>query len=131
MADSSLRDEPFPAQSEQAVGEVNGVRTEVSRTAFSDKILVTVSQEGRLAQWVSLTVPLVPGPGFHVCAISGPGPALGPIPGRSRHGLAWGSLGDLAVCAFNAAGNVKSRQKAEMKSNFFIIIIYVIDRCCL
>lgn len=44
---------PFPAQTKQVAGKVNGVLTDVLSMGFSDRILVTVSQEGRLAHWVS------------------------------------------------------------------------------
>lgn len=49
---------PFPAKSKQATGLVNGTQTEVSSVFFADKILITVSQGGRLSQWVRLP-PLV------------------------------------------------------------------------
>ncbi|GAM39812.1 hypothetical protein TCE0_034r11660 [Talaromyces pinophilus] len=58
---------PFPAQTKQVAGKINGVLTDVLSMGFSDRILVTVSQEGRLAHW--LHVPLEnnnPGTdGFH------------------------------------------------------------------
>jgi proteasome assembly chaperone 3 len=44
---------PYPAQTKQAAGEVEGVLTEVMAISFSDKIMVTITQAGRLAQWVS------------------------------------------------------------------------------
>ena len=44
---------PFPAQTKQVAGKINGVLTDVLSIGFSDRILVTVSQEGRLAHWVS------------------------------------------------------------------------------
>jgi len=53
MADPEARDEPFPASSKQVTGTVNSIQTEVARMNFSDKILITISQGGRLAQWVS------------------------------------------------------------------------------
>lgn len=43
---------PFPATTKQAAGLVNGVQTAVSSIYFADKILLTVSQGGRLSQWV-------------------------------------------------------------------------------
>lgn len=52
MDSSDLREEPFPAPSKQAVGLIDGVETQASSTFFSDKIMVTLSQEGRLSQWV-------------------------------------------------------------------------------
>lgn len=43
---------PYPAITKQAAGIVNNVQTEVMSISFTDKIMVTVIQEGRLAQWV-------------------------------------------------------------------------------
>ena len=43
---------PFPATSKQAAGLVNGTPTDVSSVYFADKILITISQGGRLSQWV-------------------------------------------------------------------------------
>lgn len=53
MATLDIREDPFPARSRTASGLVNGVSTEIVLLEFSDKILITISQEGRLAQWVS------------------------------------------------------------------------------
>ncbi|CRG86237.1 proteasome assembly chaperone 3 [Talaromyces islandicus] len=47
---------PFPANTRQAAGTINGVLTDVQVISFSDRILVTISQHGRLAHW--LHVPL-------------------------------------------------------------------------
>lgn len=46
-------DLPFPAPTKQVAGMINGVKTDVMVMNFSDKIMVTISQEGRLAHWVS------------------------------------------------------------------------------
>ncbi|KAI9813768.1 MAG: hypothetical protein M1827_003558 [Pycnora praestabilis] len=43
---------PFPAATKQAANMVNGVKTEVMSISFSDKIMVTITQGGRLAQWI-------------------------------------------------------------------------------
>ncbi|WEW61539.1 hypothetical protein PRK78_007029 [Emydomyces testavorans] len=51
-----IEDLPFPAQTKQAAGLVGGIQTDVMMISFSDKILVTVTQNGRLAHW--LHVPL-------------------------------------------------------------------------
>jgi proteasome assembly chaperone 3 len=54
---SSLQDSlnlPFPASTRQVAGLVNGIQTDVVVMSFSDKIMVTISQAGRLAHWVSL-----------------------------------------------------------------------------
>ena len=42
----------YPAITKQSSGTVEGVLTDVTSIIFSDKIMVTVSQNGRLAQWV-------------------------------------------------------------------------------
>ncbi|ETI23650.1 hypothetical protein G647_05452 [Cladophialophora carrionii CBS 160.54] len=47
---------PFPAPTKQVAGEINGVKTDVMYMSFADKIMITVTQNGRLGQWV--TVPL-------------------------------------------------------------------------
>lgn len=43
---------PFPAKTKQVAGLVNGVETDLTSMYFADKILITISQGGRLAQWV-------------------------------------------------------------------------------
>ncbi|KAK2803863.1 hypothetical protein FQN50_006871 [Emmonsiellopsis sp. PD_5] len=45
-------DLPFPASTKQAAGVLGGISTDVMVVSFSDKIMVTVSQKGKLAQWV-------------------------------------------------------------------------------
>ena len=45
---------PYPAPTKQVAGEVNGVKTDVMLVSFSDKIIITITQNGRLAQWVWL-----------------------------------------------------------------------------
>jgi proteasome assembly chaperone 3 len=45
---------PFPAASKQVAGIVEGVLTDVMVMNFSDKIMLTISQEGRLSHWVCL-----------------------------------------------------------------------------
>lgn len=55
---SSLQDSlnlPFPATTKQIAGLVNGVQTDVVIMNFSDKIMVTISQAGRLAHWVFMS----------------------------------------------------------------------------
>ena len=52
----------YPVITKHASGMVDGVETEVSCFSFSDKIMITITQGGRLAQWVwaaSLDSPLV------------------------------------------------------------------------
>ncbi|KAL8734570.1 MAG: hypothetical protein Q9166_001470 [cf. Caloplaca sp. 2 TL-2023] len=42
----------YPATTKQAAGHIGGILTDVLSTTFSDKIMVTISQYGRLAQWI-------------------------------------------------------------------------------
>lgn len=50
--------ERFPANTKNENGTVGGVETTVSSIYFADKIMITISQAGRLSQWVRS--PLVP-----------------------------------------------------------------------
>ncbi|KAL8993420.1 MAG: hypothetical protein Q9188_007333 [Gyalolechia gomerana] len=43
---------PYPATTKQAAGHIDGVLTHITSTSFSDKIMVTITQDGRLAQWI-------------------------------------------------------------------------------
>ncbi|KAK5993487.1 hypothetical protein PT974_06918 [Cladobotryum mycophilum] len=54
MATQLAREELFPAKSRSASGLVNGIATEATSTQFSDRILVTLCQEGRLSQWIQV-----------------------------------------------------------------------------
>ncbi|PYH48208.1 proteasome assembly chaperone 3 [Aspergillus saccharolyticus JOP 1030-1] len=47
---------PFPAVTKQTAGIINGIPTDVMLVKFSDRIMVTISQKGRLGHW--LHVPL-------------------------------------------------------------------------
>jgi proteasome assembly chaperone 3 len=51
---SGIQQEPFPAKTKQAAGLIGGTETDISSISFSDKIMVTISQAGRLSQWVSI-----------------------------------------------------------------------------
>ncbi|KAE9374140.1 hypothetical protein N431DRAFT_404664 [Stipitochalara longipes BDJ] len=52
--DGSVEPTRFPAPSKQAAGLVNGTPTDVSSVYFADKILITISQGGRLSQWIQV-----------------------------------------------------------------------------
>ncbi|KAL2055182.1 hypothetical protein ABVK25_004520 [Lepraria finkii] len=53
----------YPAITKQAAGMIDGILTDVTTTTFSDKIMITITQDERLAQWIQ--VPLdSPNPGF-------------------------------------------------------------------
>jgi proteasome assembly chaperone 3 len=49
---NEMMDLPYPATTKQAAGLVNGVPTDVMMISFADKIMITITQNGRLAQWV-------------------------------------------------------------------------------
>lgn len=42
----------FPARTKQAYAVIAGIRTDVTTVFFADKILLTITQDGRLAHWV-------------------------------------------------------------------------------
>lgn len=48
----TMADAPFPATTKRTAGEIKGVLTDVMTVGFADKIVVTIVQNGRLAQWV-------------------------------------------------------------------------------
>lgn len=54
MEPDQLIDEPFPAASKHETGQIDGVATEATALFFSDRILLTLCQEGRLSQWASV-----------------------------------------------------------------------------
>lgn len=47
---------PFPACTKIASGAVNGIETTVTSIYFTDKILITITQSGRLAHWVHVSL---------------------------------------------------------------------------
>lgn len=51
---SDVKREPFPATSRQWAEEVGGIETDFTAMQFSDKILLTISQGGKLAHWVTI-----------------------------------------------------------------------------
>ncbi|KAI5286557.1 hypothetical protein KEM52_001948 [Ascosphaera acerosa] len=54
LASCSLHDLAYPATTRVADGAVDGVATTAMCVSFSDRILLTISQGGKLAQWFSL-----------------------------------------------------------------------------
>lgn len=52
MATPQVEHTPFPAPSKTSSGLVASTQTTVTSTSFSDKILLTISQAGKLAHWV-------------------------------------------------------------------------------
>jgi proteasome assembly chaperone 3 len=57
--DFTITPEAFPAKTKTASGTINGAQTEAMSVAFADKIVITISQGGKLAHWVSLLLRLV------------------------------------------------------------------------
>ncbi|RDA87691.1 hypothetical protein CP532_3796 [Ophiocordyceps camponoti-leonardi (nom. inval.)] len=51
---TDIRPDDFPVPSRHASGLINGVPTEVISLSFADKILLTISQQGRLSQWIQV-----------------------------------------------------------------------------
>ncbi|TGO74932.1 hypothetical protein BELL_0246g00010 [Botrytis elliptica] len=51
---SEILPSPFPARSKTASAKVNGIDTNVSCLYFADKILITITQGGRLGQWMQV-----------------------------------------------------------------------------
>ncbi|PHH77108.1 hypothetical protein CDD80_932 [Ophiocordyceps camponoti-rufipedis] len=49
-----LRPEDFPVPSRHASGLVAGIPTEATALSFADRILLTISQQGRLSQWIQV-----------------------------------------------------------------------------
>lgn len=43
----------YPAITKHAAGFADGVPTNVTSVMFADKVMITITQEGRLAQWVA------------------------------------------------------------------------------
>ena len=56
MEPSGVKSDPFPVQSKESIGKIDGVETKATTLFFADRILVTLSQEGRLSQWVSIFI---------------------------------------------------------------------------
>jgi proteasome assembly chaperone 3 len=44
---------PYPARTKTASSAIKGLRTTATIVDFADKIFITVTQNGRLAHWVS------------------------------------------------------------------------------
>ncbi|TGO69594.1 hypothetical protein BOTNAR_0009g00410 [Botryotinia narcissicola] len=51
---SEILPSPFPARSKTASAKVNGMDTNVTCMYFADKILITITQGGRLGQWIQI-----------------------------------------------------------------------------
>ena len=53
-SEQSLMREDYPVTTKHAVRMINDLLTEVHTTYFLDKIMVLITQEDRLAQWVQV-----------------------------------------------------------------------------
>lgn len=54
LIDTSLPSLPYPANTKIAATEILQIPTTAQLTSFSDKLLLTISQHGKLAQWFSV-----------------------------------------------------------------------------
>ncbi|KAI5865569.1 hypothetical protein GGS23DRAFT_595086 [Durotheca rogersii] len=54
MDASQVIEAPYPARLKHDTGPIDGVPTKAGATFFFDKIIVTLSQEGRLSQWIQV-----------------------------------------------------------------------------
>ncbi|KAF2432150.1 hypothetical protein EJ08DRAFT_136069 [Tothia fuscella] len=52
MAPVQTTPAPFPIRTKSTVVDINFVKTTITSHAFSDKILLTITQNGRLAHWI-------------------------------------------------------------------------------
>ena len=43
----------YPATTKQAAATIDGILTKITSAVFTDKIMITITQDGRLAQWVT------------------------------------------------------------------------------
>lgn len=50
--DYSVTPAAFPAHTKRASSAINGIETVATVVNFTDKILITITQEGKLAHWV-------------------------------------------------------------------------------
>ncbi|KAF1810969.1 hypothetical protein P152DRAFT_399798 [Eremomyces bilateralis CBS 781.70] len=49
---SDLKLEAYPAATRSSTEEIDGIQTSATCIEFADKLLITISQDGRLAHWV-------------------------------------------------------------------------------
>lgn len=52
MESAGPSDSRYPATTKRAAGYIKDVPTDAMVVGFADKLLITVTQAGRLAQWV-------------------------------------------------------------------------------
>ena len=51
-ADYAVAPTPYPARTKTSATSIKGLQTVATAVNFADKILITVTQNGRLAHWV-------------------------------------------------------------------------------
>lgn len=57
---ATILESPFPASTKQSACLIDGIHTDCSVISFADKIVITLTQQGRLAQWVHSYLPFCP-----------------------------------------------------------------------
>ncbi|KAK2739193.1 hypothetical protein FQN57_006636 [Myotisia sp. PD_48] len=114
----TMQNLPYPASTKQAAGVVGGRPTDIMVISFSDKILVTITQSGRLAQWLHVPLEnpdptgtyttvsdqenLLPRPEFNATAVLG---------GRSED---WEVIGQLYACQIASAIATKTPEEKRL-----------------
>ncbi|QDS77025.1 hypothetical protein FKW77_006480 [Venturia effusa] len=71
MDTSQVQHSPFPARTKTTVCTIASHPTTITSHSFADKIMITISQDGRLGHWIH--VPLAPTPSS---STNGPEPTL-------------------------------------------------------
>ncbi|KAK2852125.1 hypothetical protein FQN49_005342 [Arthroderma sp. PD_2] len=115
----NLGNAPYPASTKQAAGVIGGQPTNVMVTSFQDKILVTVTQNGRLAQW--LHVPMEssdPTSGFNTLSSQEDGllprPEFNATPLLGGRSGDWEVIGQLYACQIATAIAAKSPEEKRL-----------------
>ncbi|TID20220.1 hypothetical protein E6O75_ATG07680 [Venturia nashicola] len=71
MDTPSVQPAPFPARTKTTICTIASHPTTITSHSFADKIMITISQDGRLGHWIH--VPLIPTPSS---STNGPEPTL-------------------------------------------------------
>ncbi|EFQ97282.1 hypothetical protein MGYG_00323 [Nannizzia gypsea CBS 118893] len=115
-----LENAPYPASTKQAAGVVGGQQTDVMVVSFQDRILVTITQNGRLAQW--LHVPMEnpdPTVGFQTLSSNQedallPRPEFNATPILGGRSGDWEVIGQLYACQIATAITTKTPEEKRL-----------------
>ncbi|OAF63208.2 hypothetical protein VC83_00374 [Pseudogymnoascus destructans] len=114
-----IQETSFPTHSKTAAGLVGGAETDISSLAFSDKILITISQGGRLSQWIQVPLSTASPTAFDTALPAGgddslPAPHINPKILLGAGGEARETLGHLI--ASQIASLVLKREPEEART---------------